>query len=64
LFEFSEKNIIVVKIIYNFCHMPLNQYTLTEKKSLTSDVFELTFVSKDSFDFISGQFITFILPSI
>jgi len=44
--------------------MPLNQYTLTEKKSLTSDVFELTFVSKDSFDFISGQFITFILPSI
>jgi ferredoxin-NADP reductase len=44
--------------------MPLNQYTLTEKKSLTKDVFELTFEAKEGFDFISGQFITFILPNI
>jgi CDP-4-dehydro-6-deoxyglucose reductase len=44
--------------------MPLNQYSLIEKKSLTSDIFELTFQAKESFDFISGQFITFILPGI
>lgn len=44
--------------------MPLNKYTLTEKKSLTWDIFELTFEAKESFDFISGQFITFVIPSI
>ena len=44
--------------------MPLNKYTLTEKKSLTSDIYELTFTAKESFAFISGQFITFIIPGI
>lgn len=44
--------------------MALNQYTLTEKKSLTADIFELTFEAKESFDFIAGQFVTFIIPKI
>lgn len=44
--------------------MGLNEYTLLSKKKLTSDVFELQFQAKDSFDFLPGQFVTFILPKI
>lgn len=44
--------------------MGLNEYTLLSKKKLTSDVFELQFQAKDSFEFLPGQFVTFILPKI
>jgi NAD(P)H-flavin reductase len=44
--------------------MSLNSYELIKKNKLTSDVYELTFQSKEKFDFKPGQFITFILPNI
>ncbi|MCP4524018.1 MAG: FAD-dependent oxidoreductase [Candidatus Gracilibacteria bacterium] len=44
--------------------MALNQYTLTQKKKLTSDIYELIYEAKDLFKFTPGQFITFILPNI
>jgi NAD(P)H-flavin reductase len=44
--------------------MSLNSYELIKKNKLTSDVYELTFQSKEQFDFKPGQFITFILPNI
>ena len=42
--------------------MWINQFTLIEKKYLTSDVFELIYESKDDFEILPGQFITFLLP--
>ncbi|QFR39310.1 FAD-dependent oxidoreductase [Candidatus Gracilibacteria bacterium 28_42_T64] len=44
--------------------MALETYTLSQKKKLTNDVYELIFTSEKDFNFVSGQFITFILSSI
>lgn len=44
--------------------MPLNSFKLIEKKNLTEDVYELVFQASEGFDFLPGQFITFILPNI
>ncbi|MCD5380628.1 FAD-dependent oxidoreductase [Candidatus Gracilibacteria bacterium] len=44
--------------------MAMKSFTLTEKKALTADVFELHFESSEEFQISSGQFITFILPKI
>lgn len=44
--------------------MWLNKYKLLEKTQLTDDVYELTFEAEDSFDFLPGQFVNFILPNI
>jgi len=44
--------------------MPLNSFTLIDKKILTSDIYELVFQANEKFDFLPGQFITFILPNI
>jgi ferredoxin-NADP reductase len=44
--------------------MPLNSFKLIDKKTLTSDIYELVFQASEKFDFLSGQFITFILPNI
>jgi ferredoxin-NADP reductase len=43
--------------------MILNKLTLSKITKLTHDVHELIFVSGNDFDFIPGQFLTFILPS-
>lgn len=42
----------------------LKDFTLVEKKKLTYDLFEMIFETEDSFSFIHGQFITFVLPWI
>ncbi|NDK07745.1 hypothetical protein EOM39_00695 [Candidatus Gracilibacteria bacterium] len=42
----------------------LKDFTLVEKKKLTYDLFEMIFETEDSFSFIHGQFITFVLPGI
>ena len=42
--------------------MPLNSFKLIGKKNLTSDVYEITIEASQKFDFLPGQFITFILP--
>lgn len=39
-----------------------NEFTLIQKKYLTSEVFELVYESKNDFEIIPGQFITFLLP--
>mgnify|MGYP003684150967 CR=1 FL=1 len=44
--------------------MPLNSFKLIDKKKLTTDVYELVFQASEKFDFLAGQFITFILPNI
>ena len=44
--------------------MPLNYFRLIEKRKLTSDIYELVFQASEKFDFLPGQFITFILPNI
>lgn len=44
--------------------MPMMQAILLTKKSLTHDVFELTYQASESKNFVAGQFITFILPGI
>ena len=43
--------------------MILNKLSLSKITKLTHDVHELIFVSELDFDFIPGQFLTFILPS-
>jgi NAD(P)H-flavin reductase len=42
--------------------MPLNSFKIIEKKQLTKDVYEITVEANEKFDFLPGQFITFILP--
>lgn len=44
--------------------MAMKQFTLVEKRELTSDVFELHFECSEEFSIVAGQFITFILPQI
>lgn len=44
--------------------MPLNSFKIIEKKKLTKDVYEITVEANKKFDFLPGQFITFILPWI
>jgi NAD(P)H-flavin reductase len=45
-------------------YMPLNSFKLIDKKNLTNDVYELKFKASEKFNFLPGQFITFILPWI
>lgn len=44
--------------------MAMKSFTLTEKKALTADVFELHFECSEEFEIKPWQFITFILPKI
>lgn len=44
--------------------MAMKQFKLVEKKALTSDVFELHFECSESFNIVSWQFVTFLLPVI
>lgn len=44
--------------------MWLNNFKLLDKKLLTHDVYELTFEVQETFNFLAGQFITFLLPHI
>jgi len=44
--------------------MALKQFTLTETKLLTHDVYEMSFKTEDPIDMDYGQFVTFILPGI
>jgi len=41
----------------------INFFTLTEKKLLVPNVYELTYSTKEPFDAGAGQFVTFLLPA-
>ncbi len=44
--------------------MAMKKFTLTEKKELTHDVFEMHFECSEDFEIKPWQFVTFILPKI